>query len=57
MRIKEDYGHGSEDEKAYSEWSDKEEVPPKRLRGLRSSDGNGTCNVSSCGIGNNGLWQ
>ena len=56
MRIKEDCGHGSEDGKAHSEWSEKEEVPPKRLQGLGSSDGSGRCDVSNFGIGNNGLW-
>ena len=32
-------------------------VPPKRFRGLGSSDGSGRCDISNCGIGNNGLWQ
>ena len=57
MRIKEDCGHGSEDGKAHSEWGEKGAVPPKRLRGLGSSDGSGRCDVSNCGIGNNGLRQ
>ena len=57
MKIKEDCGHGSEDRKAHSEWSEKEEVPLKRLRGLGSSDGSGRCDVSNCGIGNNGLVE
>ena len=57
MRIKEDCGHGSEDGKAHSEWGEKGEIPPKRLRGLGSSDGSGRCDVSNCGIGNNKLWQ
>ena len=39
MKIKEDCDHGSEDERAHCLWSEKEEVPPKRLRGLGSSDG------------------
>ena len=57
MRIKEDCGHGNEDGKAHSEWGEKGAVPPKRLRGLGSSDGSGRCDISNCGIGNNGLWQ
>ena len=57
MRIKEDCGHGSEDGKAHSKWGEKGAVPPKRLRGLGSSDGSGRCDVSNCGIGDNGLWQ
>ena len=57
MRIKEDCGHGSEDGKAHSKWGEKREVPSKRLWGLGSSDGSGKCDVSNCGIGNNGLWQ
>ena len=32
MRIKEECGHGSEDENAHCVWSEKEEVPPKRRR-------------------------
>ena len=55
MKIKEDCGHGSEDGRAHCEWSENEGVPPKRLRGLGSSDGSGRCDVSNCGIGNNGL--
>ena len=31
--------------------------PPKRLWGLGSSDGSVRCDVSNCGIGNNGLWD
>ena len=31
--------------------------PPKRLWGLGSSDGSVRCDVSNCGIGNNGLWH
>ena len=57
MKIKEDYDHGSEDGRAHSKWGKKGSVPPKRLRGLGSSDGSERCDVSNCGIGNNGLWQ
>ena len=57
MKIKEDCGHGREYGKAHCEWSEKEEVPPKKLRRLGSSDGSGRCDVFNCGIGNNGLWQ
>ena len=57
MRIKEDCGHGSKDEKAYSECGEKRAVPIKRLRGLGSSDGSGRYDVSNCNIGNNELWQ
>ena len=57
MRIKEDCGHGSKDGKAHSKWSEKGAVPPKRLRGLGSSNGRGRCDVSNCGIINYGLWQ
>ena len=41
MRIKEDCGHGSEDGKAHSEWSEKGEVPPKRLEDLEVQMGVG----------------
>ena len=57
MKIKEDCDHGSEDETAHCVWSEKEEVPLKRLLGLGSSGGSERCDVSNCGIGNNGLWQ
>ena len=57
MKIKEDCCHGNEDGKAHGEWGKKEEAPPKRLQGFGSSDGSGRCDVSDCGIGNNGLWQ
>ena len=56
MKIKEDCGYGREDGKAHSEWGEKGAVPPKRLSGLGSLDRSGRCDVSNCGIGNNGFW-
>ena len=58
MKIEEDCDHGSEDERAHCVWSEKEEVPPKRLRGLGSSDRSGdvTSPIAVLGItdfGNN----
>ena len=48
----------------WSVWIEKEGVygarkkePPKRLWRLGSSDGSVRCDVSNCGIGNNGLWH
>ena len=57
MKIKEGCGHSSEDGKAHNEKGEKGAVPPKRLRGLVSSNRSGIYDVSNCGTGNNGFWQ